>query len=61
MKAVYPKRCEKGVKILMDRLCSDAETVYNMMLMTAALMDLQPDDDKVVELILLDCEVEVVQ
>ena len=59
MDAIYPKRCEKNVKKLMDILCSDAEIVYNMMLMTATLMDLRPEDDKVAELILLDCEVEV--
>lgn len=59
MDELYPKSCRKSIRILSDRLCSDAETVYQMMLMTAALMDLHPDDDQVVEMILIDCNVEV--
>ena len=31
------------------------ETAYSMILMTAALMDLRPDDDQVVDMILEDC------
>ena len=34
------------------------ETAYAMMLMTAALMDMNPDDDEVVHLILQDCGIE---
>ena len=59
MDGLYPKSCMKGIRILSDRLCSDADTVYQMMLMTAALMDLRPEDDQVVEMILIDCNVEV--
>lgn len=36
MGIVFPARCRKNVSILTDRLCADAETVYRMMLMTAA-------------------------
>lgn len=59
MDGIYPKSCRKSIRILTDRLCADADTVYRMMLMTAALMDLRPEDDQVVETILIDCNVEV--
>jgi len=38
-------------------LCLNAEahTAYSMMLMTAALMDLHPEDPEVVDIILSDC------
>ena len=55
----YPKRLHKGIRELVDRLCTTPETAYRMMLMTALLMDLNPEDDRVIELILLDCNVEV--
>ena len=59
MAECYPKGCSKNIKILTDRLCTDADTAYKMMLMTATLMDLRPEDEKVAELILTDCNVEV--
>jgi len=44
--------------MLMSRLCTDAQTAYAMILMTAALMDLSPDDDRVAETVLMDCGIE---
>ena len=54
----YPARCRKGIRKLMNLLCTDAETAYAMMLMTATLMDLNTDDPKIVEFILDDCGIE---
>ena len=56
---LYPKRYQKSIEMLMDRLCTSADKAYSMMLMTAALMDLEPEDEKVAEMILLDCDLEV--
>ena len=55
----YPERYRKSIRTLMTRLGTDAETAYNMMVMTATLMDLHTDDDEVVDLILEDCKTEV--
>ena len=55
----HPLRYKKNIRILCDRLCIDADKAYAMMLMTAALMDLQPEDTQVVGMILEDCGVEV--
>lgn len=56
---MYPKSCRKSVRTLMNEIGVDAETAYNMMKMTALLMDLRPEDDEVVEMILQDCGIEV--
>ena len=56
---MYPKRCRKNILLLMDEVGIGPETAYAMMLMTAMLMDLQPEDDEVVNIILKDCGVEV--
>ena len=56
---MYPRNCRRSIRTLMNRLSMDAGTAYAMMLMTAALMDLSPDDDKVTDMILEDCRVEV--
>ena len=55
----FPIRCRKNIRRLMNRLSTDAGTSYRMMLMTAALMDLNPEDRKVADMILTDCRVEV--
>ena len=55
----FPAHCRRNIRKLTSMLCTDAETAFAMMLMTAALMDLDPGDDKVAELILIDCNVEV--
>jgi len=56
---MYPKTCRKSIRILTDNIGVSVETAYAMMLMTAALMDLQPGDDRVTELILKDCGIEM--
>ena len=55
----FPERYRKNIRRLMNMLTTDAETAFAMMVMTATLMDLNPDDDEVVEMILTDCNVEV--
>jgi len=54
----YPKRCRRNILRLMYMLSSDAETVYSMMKLTAALMDLDLDDDRVADAILADCGID---
>lgn len=53
----YPRRCRKGIETLVNNVGMSIETAYAMMLMTAVLMDLSPEDPKVVEMILEDCGV----
>lgn len=52
---MYPKSCRKNLKRLMSATGISVETIYAMMLMTAALMDLHPEDNEVAEIILEDC------
>ena len=52
---MYPKCCRKNLKRLTHITGINIETIYSMMLMTAALMDLRPEDDEVAEMILEDC------
>ena len=56
---VFPVRYRRNIKRLMRMLSTDAETAFSMMVMTAVLTDLNPDDSKVVDYILMDCGVEV--
>ena len=42
----------------MHEIGVDIETAYAMILMTAAMMDLRPEDDEVVHIILQDCGIE---
>ena len=51
----YPKACRESIRRITDILGTCAETAYAMILMTAALMDLRPEDDLVVEYIFRDC------
>jgi len=55
---MYPKRCRRSIQILTENVGMSVETAYAMMLMTAALMDLRPEDDEVLEMILADCGME---
>ena len=55
---MYPRRCRKGIQTLVDSVGMSIETAYAMMLMTAALMDLNPEDEAVVHIILQDCGIE---
>ena len=55
---MYPRRCMKGIQTLTDMIGMSRETAYAMMVMTAALMDLRPEDERVVHIILQDCGIE---
>jgi len=54
----YPKCCRASIKRLVGEIGMSVDTAYAMMLMTAALMDLHPEDDAVVHMILQDCGIE---
>ena len=51
----YPKVCRKNLCRLTEAIGMNADTAYAMMLLTAALMDLNPWDDQVADMILEDC------
>ena len=55
---MYPRNCRKNIKRLVDLLGVSVETAYAMMLMTAMLMDLLPEDEQVADIILKDCGME---
>lgn len=55
---MYPKKCRKNIYRIVEEVGTSEETAYAMMLMTAALMDLQPEDDEVLHMILQDCGIE---
>ena len=56
---MYPKECRKSIRLLVNEVGMSVETAYAMMLMTAMLMDLHPEDEEVIHIILQDCGVEV--
>lgn len=51
----YPTNCKKSIRRLVSAVGMSEETAYSMILMTAALMDLKPEDPEVVDLVLEDC------
>lgn len=55
---MYPKRCRRSIRTIVNEVGTSVETAYAMLLMTATLMDLQPYDDEVVHIILQDCGIE---
>lgn len=55
---MYPKRCRKSIHTIVNEVGASEETAYAMMLMTATLMDLHPEDEEVLHIILQDCGVE---
>ena len=55
----YPERYRKNIKRLSGKLGTDFETSFSMMLMTAILTDLYPEDPKVADYILKDCGIEI--
>ena len=55
----YPKGCRKAIHVLMDEIGVDSEIAFKMILFTAAMMDLQPEDEQVMHIILQDCGVEI--
>ena len=52
---MYPRRYRKNIERIVSAIGTSPETAYAMMLLTATLMDLRPDDDTVVDMILEDC------
>lgn len=52
---MYPANCRKNIRRVTDAVGASAETAYAMMLMTAMLMDLHPEDEAVADMILEDC------
>lgn len=52
----YPEPCRENMETIMNNVKTDAQTTYAMILMTATLMDLQPSDPKVAEIIMDDCK-----
>lgn len=51
----YPKECRKSIRRLVSATGMSKETAYSMLLMTAALMDLRPEDERTVDYVLEDC------
>lgn len=56
---LYPLKCRKSIRILTDEIGMSADIAFKQILLTAALMDLNPEDDAVVDMILQDCGMEV--
>jgi len=52
---LYPKASRKNIKRIVNAIGVSVETAYAMMLLTATLMDLRPEDTEVSDLILEDC------
>lgn len=51
----YPKNCRENIRKIVNAIGASVETAYAMMLMTATLMDLRPEDERVADMILEDC------
>lgn len=51
---MIPVGCRQNVKTLAEKLKTDMETAYAMILMTAMLTDLSTDDERVVDMLLKD-------
>lgn len=52
----YPKQYHKNLRTILAEVPADPQTAYAMMLLTASLMDLDPADPEVAEIILDDCK-----
>ena len=52
---IYPKESRNNITRIMNALGVSPETAYAMMIMTAMLMDLHPEDSEVADMILEDC------
>ena len=52
---IYPKACRKNINRIVNNIGVSVETAYAMMLLTATLMDLHPEDETVADMILEDC------
>lgn len=51
---MIPVGCRQNVKTLSEKLKTDMETAYAMILMAAMLTDLSTDDERVVDMLLKD-------
>lgn len=51
----FPEQYRPNIRTVMDAIDTDAETTMTVMLMTAALLGLKPEDPKLAEIILDDC------
>lgn len=56
---MYAKKCKDGIKTLMEEVGMDVGTAYFAILTVSTLMDLHPEDEEVIHIILRDCGVEV--
>lgn len=56
---MFPVACRKNIRRLVNRLSTDCDTAYAMILLTATLMDLTPEDPKVAEMVLNDCGLDI--
>ncbi len=52
----YMVACQENIDSIISEIPTNDEIAYAMILMTAALMDLKPDDPKVAKIILDDCK-----
>lgn len=52
---LYPNGCRKNINRVVNATGVSVETAYAMMLLTATLMDLRPEDSEVSDMILEDC------
>ena len=52
---LFPRPYRKNIQKLKSLLHTDAETAFAMMLMTSVMTDLNPDDERVTEIIMADC------
>lgn len=52
---MYPRNCRKNIRRVVNEVGTSVETAYAMLLMTALLMDMRPEDDAVADMVLEDC------
>ena len=57
----YPFHCRRSIRKLTRMLHADPQIAYSMMKMTALLMDLRTDDERVVSAILMDCGIDGIE
>lgn len=50
----YPEHCRKSIRKIADAMNVNDDAAYAMLLMTALLMDLYPEDENVAAMILRD-------
>lgn len=50
----YSDACKANIKTIISAVDTEIKTAYSMILLTATLMDLNPEDPKVAEIILED-------